>query len=50
MTASAGSLQRYNASSRQSANLPADAVAFLASSDARFVNGEILRVDGATLA
>lgn len=28
----------------------ADAVAFLASDDARFVNGEILRVDGATLA
>lgn len=28
----------------------ADAVAFLASDDARFVNGEYLRVDGATLA
>lgn len=28
----------------------ADAVAFLASDDARFVNGEILRVDGATCA
>ena len=31
-------------------SMVADAVAFLASDDARFVNGEILRVDGATLA